>query len=82
MHAHPEEPEDEVLVLSQDISIRVARDGIAKQPEAKRPSKDVNVFLQQEMAMVEYNLWLHACTFRVGPRLGGCYYVTSCCLTG
>ena len=45
--SHPEEPEDVVLLLSEHSSISGSRDGIAKQPESKRTSKYVNVFLDK-----------------------------------
>ena len=45
--SYPKEPEDVVLFLSEPSSISGSRDGIAKQPESKRTSKYVNVFLDK-----------------------------------
>jgi hypothetical protein len=42
---YSEEPEDEVLFLSESQSVRVTRHRITKQPETKSTGEDVNVFL-------------------------------------
>ena len=44
---NPKEPEDVVLILPNDGGVCVARNGVTKQPESQRASKDVNVFLER-----------------------------------
>lgn len=47
--SYSEEPEDKVLLFTDHWTISVTRDSIAKQPESKRTSKYVNVFLDRKM---------------------------------
>ena len=42
---HPEKPEYEILLLSHNALVSVARNSVAKQPESKCASKYINVFL-------------------------------------
>ena len=45
---YPEEPEQEILFLSQGKPISVAREGVPKQPETKCTSENVDVFLHSK----------------------------------
>ena len=47
LQTHSEEPEDVVLLLAHSTLVSITRHGIAKQPEAKGPSKYVNIFLER-----------------------------------
>ena len=67
VYTYPEEPEDVILFFTNSRSISVARDSVAKQPEAKNASKYVNVFLEGRMT---YTAYAYSNIALVSPTIG------------